>query len=414
MPKHFMRIRDLGHSGAWEIIRRAKEMKETNYRGHCMDGKVAALIFEKASTRTRVSFDVAVRQLGGTTIFMTPAESQLGRSEPLRDTARVLSRYVDCLIVRTFGQEKLDELAEYGSLPVVNALTDQGHPCQLMADLLTIYERTPDFSKVTVTWVGDGNNMANSWIEAAMYFPFQLNMAIAPGYEPDQQLLALALQSGAKIFLTHDPKLAVDGANYIYADVWASMGQEEEQKKREEAFKGFCVDSELMSLAAPGVKFLHCLPAHRGEEVTDEVMDHPERSLCWVEAENRKHSIRAILAYLCPKTKEDADAADAARRLAGEGLRPDVVCVDPPRKGLAAGVVETIAGMAPDRVIYVSCDPATLGRDVKRLREGGYLLQQAEAVDLFPRTGHVETVCLLSKLNTERHVEVELNLKGLD
>ena len=271
MPKHFMRIRDLGHSGAWEIIRRAKEMKETNYRGHCMDGKVAALIFEKASTRTRVSFDVAVRQLGGTTIFMTPAESQLGRSEPLRDTARVLSRYVDCLIVRTFGQEKLDELAEYGSLPVVNALTDQGHPCQLMADLLTIYERTPDFSKVTVTWVGDGNNMANSWIEAAMYFPFQLNMAIAPGYEPDQQLLALALQSGAKIFLTHDPKLAVDGANYIYADVWASMGQEEEQKKREEAFKGFCVDSELMSLAAPGVKFLHCLPAHRGEEVTDEV-----------------------------------------------------------------------------------------------------------------------------------------------
>ncbi len=272
MPKHFMRIRDLGHSGAWEIIRRAKEMKETNYRGHCMDGKVAALIFEKASTRTRVSFDVAVRQLGGTTIFMTPAESQLGRSEPLRDTARVLSRYVDCLIVRTFGQEKLDELAEYGSLPVVNALTDQGHPCQLMADLLTIYERTPDFSKVTVTWVGDGNNMANSWIEAAMYFPFQLNMAIAPGYEPDQQLLALALQSGAKIFLTHDPKLAVDGANYIYADVWASMGQEEEQKKREEAFKGFCVDSELMSLAAPGVKFLHCLPAHRGEEVTDEVM----------------------------------------------------------------------------------------------------------------------------------------------
>ena len=214
MPKHFMRIRDLGHSGAWEIIRRAKEMKETNYRGHCMDGKVAALIFEKASTRTRVSFDVAVRQLGGTTIFMTPAESQLGRSEPLRDTARVLSRYVDCLIVRTFGQEKLDELAEYGSLPVVNALTDQGHPCQLMSDLQTIHERTPDFSKVTVTWVGDGNNMANSWIEAAMYFPFQLNMAIAPGYEPDQQLLALALQSGAKIFLTHDPKLAVDGANY--------------------------------------------------------------------------------------------------------------------------------------------------------------------------------------------------------
>lgn len=297
MPKHFMRIRDLGHSGAWEIIRRAKEMKETNYRGHCMDGKIAALIFEKASTRTRVSFDVAVRQLGGTTIFMTPNESQLGRSEPLRDTARVLSRYVDCMIVRTFGQVKLDELAEYGSIPVVNALTNEGHPCQLMADLLTIYERTPDFSKVTVTWVGDGNNMANSWIEAAMYFPFQLNMAIAPGYEPDQQLLSLALQSGAKIFLTHDPRVAADGANYIYADVWASMGQESEQKKREEAFKGFCVDSELMSLAAPGVKFLHCLPAHRGEEVTDEVMES-EASIVWDEAENRLHAQKAILEWV--------------------------------------------------------------------------------------------------------------------
>ena len=176
----------------------------------------------------------------------------------------------------------------------------QFHPLQFLravAEPLTIYERTPDFSKVTVTWVGDGNNMANSWIEAAMYFPFQLNMAIAPGYEPDQQLLALALQSGAKIFLTHDPKLAVDGANYIYADVWASMGQEEEQKKREEAFKGFCVDSELMSLAAPGVKFLHCLPAHRGEEVTDEVMES-EASIVWDEAENRLHAQKAILEWV--------------------------------------------------------------------------------------------------------------------
>ena len=290
MPKHFMRIRDLGHSGAWEIIRRAKEMKETNYRGHCMDGKVAALIFEKASTRTRVSFDVAVRQLGGTTIFMTPAE-------PLRDTARVLSRYVDCLIVRTFGQEKLDELAEYGSLPVVNALTDQGHPCQLMADLLTIYERTPDFSKVTVTWVGDGNNMANSWIEAAMYFPFQLNMAIAPGYEPDQQLLALALQSGAKIFLTHDPKLAVDGANYIYADVWASMGQEEEAAQRRAAFRGYQVNEALMAVTDPGCMVQHCLPAHRGEEITAEVFEAHAGEI-FDEAENRLHAQKAVLCLL--------------------------------------------------------------------------------------------------------------------
>ncbi len=297
MPRHFMKIRDLGYSGAWRLIQRAKEMKDTRFRGQCMNGKVAALIFEKASTRTRVSFDVAVHQLGGSTIFMTPNESQLGRSEPLRDMSRVLSRYVDCLIVRTFGQEKLNELAEYASIPIINALTDQGHPCQLMADLLTIYELTPDFSKIRVAWIGDGNNMANSWIEAAMYFPFELFMAIAPGYEPDQQLLALALQSGAKIFLTDEPRLAVDGANYVYADVWASMGQEEEQAKRVEAFKNFCVSKELLANAAPDVKFMHCLPAHRGEEVTEEVMES-SASIVWDEAENRLHAQKAILEWV--------------------------------------------------------------------------------------------------------------------
>ena len=302
MPRHFMKIRDLGYEGAWNIIRRAKEMKDTGFRGHCMDGKVAALIFEKASTRTRVSFEIAVRQLGGTTLFMTPNESQLGRSEPLKDTARVLSRYVDCLVVRTFGQEKLDELANYGSIPVVNALTDQGHPCQLMADLLTIYERTPDFSKVRVSWIGDGNNMANSWIEAAMYFPFELFMAIAPGYEPDRDLLGLALQCGAKIFLTDEPRLAIDGANYVYADVWASMGQESEQKQREIAFKDFCVSKELMALAAPDAKFLHCLPAHRGEEVTEEVFES-DASIVWDEAENRLHAQKAILEWVFSEEK---------------------------------------------------------------------------------------------------------------
>ena len=295
MPKHFHENPHLGHSGAWGNHSAVpRKLKETNYRGHCMDGKGCCAHFLKKPPRARASpFDVAVRQLGGTTIFMTPAESQLGRSEPLpRHRPRAFPlRGLPHRSARS-ARKSSTNYAEYGSLPVVNALTDQGHPCQLMADLLTIYERTPDFSKVTVTWVGDGNNMANSWIEAAMYFPFQLNMAIAPGYEPDQQLLALALQSGAKIFLTHDPKLAVDGANYIYADVWASMGQEEEQKKREEAFKGFCVDSELMSLAAPGVKFLHCLPAHRGEEVTDEVMES-EASIVWDEAENRLHAQKA-------------------------------------------------------------------------------------------------------------------------
>jgi ornithine carbamoyltransferase len=296
MPRHFKRIRDLGYEGAWKLLQRAKEMKDTAYRGKIMDGKTAILIFEKASTRTRVSFEMAVRHLGGSTIFMTPAESQLGRSEPLRDTARVLSRYADCMVVRTFGQSKIDELAEYGSIPVVNALTDEGHPCQVMGDVLTMYERTPDLSKVRVAWVGDGNNMANSWIEAAIYFPFELFMAFPEGYEPDRDLLGFAMQAGAKIFLTHDPLMAVDGAHYVNTDVWASMGQEEEQKKREAAFKGYCVDSAMMALAAPDAKFMHCLPAHRGEEVTDEVMESPA-SIIFDQAENRLHIQKAILEW---------------------------------------------------------------------------------------------------------------------
>lgn len=297
MAKHFMFIRDLGKDGAMNLIRRAKEMKETGFRGDCMRGKVAALIFEKASTRTRFSFELAVRHLGGSTIFMTPVESQLGRSEPLRDTARVLSRYVDCMIVRTFGQEKLDELARYGSIPVVNALTDQGHPCQVMADILTMYERTPDLSGIRVAWIGDGNNMAASWIEATTCFPFELTLAIPEGYEPDPSVIERAREQGGRFRIVRDPSEAVAGVHYVNTDVWASMGQESEQKKREAAFRGYCVDSGLMALAAPDARFLHCLPAHRGEEVTDEVMEGPA-SIVWDEAENRMHVQKAILEWV--------------------------------------------------------------------------------------------------------------------
>ncbi len=297
MAKHFMRIADLGAEGAWNTIRRAKEMKETRFRGHVLDGKVAALIFEKASTRSRMSFELAVRHLGGTTVFMTPNESQLGRSEPLKDTARVLSRYVDCLIVRTFGQERLDELASFGSIPVVNALTDQGHPCQILADLLTIHERTPDFSKLRIAWIGDGNNMANSWIEAASLFPFELAIACPEGYEPDPEEIRRAVDAGARITCSHDPFVAARGAHYINTDVWASMGQEGEQMKRVQAFKNFCVNQELMNTAAPDAKFLHCLPAHRGEEVTEEVLEGPA-SIVWDEAENRMHIQTAILEWI--------------------------------------------------------------------------------------------------------------------
>jgi ornithine carbamoyltransferase len=278
------------------LLRRAKIMKESRYRGHSLEGKIAVLLFEKASTRTRMSFDVAVRQLGGSTIFMTPQESQLGRSEPLRDTVRVLSRYVDCLIVRTFGQEKLDELAAYGTLPVINALTDQGHPCQVMADVLTMYERNPDLKSLRVAWVGDGNNMANSWIEAAMTFGFELRLAVPEGFDPDRGLLEAAQETGL-VSLGRDPRQAVAGAHYVNTDVWASMGREKEQQAREQAFAGYCVDEALMALAAPGARFMHCLPAHRGEEVAETVFEG-ENSIIWDEAENRLHAQKAILEWI--------------------------------------------------------------------------------------------------------------------
>ena len=297
MPRHFTSIRELGRDTAHYLVKRAREMKNAQYRSALLSGKTVVLIFEKASTRTRLSFEVAVRHLGGSTIFMTPSESQLGRSEPLSDTARVISRYNDGMVVRTFGQEKIDALIKYGTVPVVNALTDEGHPCQVMSDVLTVYERTPGFENLRIAWVGDGNNMANSWIEAAIYFPFELAIAVPVGYEPDRELLAYAKAHGARVSLDNDPQKAVAGAHYINTDVWASMGQEQEQVLREEVFREYCVDTKLMALAAPGAQFMHCLPAHRGEEVTDEVMEGPN-SIIFDQAENRLHMQKAILEWV--------------------------------------------------------------------------------------------------------------------
>ncbi len=296
MLKNFITIRDLSHTSAWELLIHANDMKNNYCQDLCMKNKVAALIFEKASTRTRVSFEVAIYQLGGSTIFITPNESQIGRSEPLKDTARALSQYVDCIIIRTKEQERINEVVEFSSVPIINALTDQGHPCQVMADLLTIYERHPKLD-VRIAWVGDGNNVLNSWIEAAMYFPFELFIAIPKGHEPDKDILGLALQVGAKIFLTHEPEMAVDEANYVYTDVWTSMGKEHEQKNRLKDFQGFCVDSKLMAKAAPEAKFLHCLPAHRGEEVSEDVMES-SYSLIWEQAKNRLHIQKALLQWI--------------------------------------------------------------------------------------------------------------------
>jgi ornithine carbamoyltransferase len=297
MKKDFLTILDLSRDEAHQLVHRAREMKETAHRSNILENKTLVLIFEKASTRTKVSFEVGVRQLGGHYVFMTSRESQLGRSEPLKDTARVLSRYADGLIVRTFGQAKLEELSSYSSVPVINALTDEYHPCQVMSDLLTIFERTPDFSDLTIAWVGDGNNMAHSWINASIHFPFQLNMAFPEGYAPRQDLVDRARDMGAKIFTTHDPVQAVEAADYVNTDVWASMGREEEQDKRAGIFQGFTLDVELLKKAGDNVKVLHCLPAHRGEEITDQVMEG-EWSIVWDQAENRLHMQKAILEWI--------------------------------------------------------------------------------------------------------------------
>jgi len=255
------------------------------------------MIFTKSSTRTRVSFEVGTYQLGGHALFLSSRDIQLGRGEPIKDTARVLSRYVDGIMIRTFDQRDLEELAEFGSIPVINGLTDLLHPCQVMADLLTVRESFgEDLSSVKIAWVGDGNNMANSWLNAAYRFGFELRLAYPAGYEPNAEILERA-RGAANIVTTHDPREAVAGADVVNTDVWASMGQEDESAKRARDFQGYCIDEGMMETASGRAIFLHCLPAHRGEEVSDGVLEGP-RSRVWDEAENRLHVQKAIMATL--------------------------------------------------------------------------------------------------------------------
>jgi ornithine carbamoyltransferase len=297
MVRHFLRIPDIPRLEAAQLVRRALHLKQESLSPQVLAGKAVALLFEKSSTRTRVSFEVAVKQLGGQTLFMTPADCQLGRGEPLKDTARVLSRYVDMLIVRTFEQQKLAELAEHASVPVVNALSDSYHPCQVMADVMTMAERERDLHGVRVAYLGDGNNMCHSLINAAAYFPVTLAVAAPDGYGPDPDIVARAEALGAHLEIGTDPEAAVRGARFVHTDVWASMGQEEEQKKREEAFASFQVDERLMSLAKDNARFMHCLPAHRGEEVAEEVFESTA-SIVFDQAENRLHMQKALLEWL--------------------------------------------------------------------------------------------------------------------
>ena len=295
--RHFRSIPDFTREELIETLDLAAQMKRGEYAARPLAGKTLAMIFTKSSTRTRVSFEVGTSQLGGHALFLSSRDIQLGRGEPIKDTARVLSRYVDGIMIRTFDQSDVEELARWGSVPVINGLTDLLHPCQIMADLQTIRENLgPELEGVKVAWVGDGNNMANSWLNAAYRLGFELRLAVPAGYEPDAEILARA-QGAAKVVVTHDPREAVEGVDVVNTDVWASMGQEEEAQKRARDFAGYCVDEELMGRASQRSIFLHCLPAHRGEEVADEVIEGP-RSRVFDEAENRLHAQKAIMVRL--------------------------------------------------------------------------------------------------------------------
>jgi ornithine carbamoyltransferase len=294
--RDFLAIPDYSRDELLKLFALAERMRDGSYTEKPLAGKSLAMIFMKSSTRTRVSFEVGTWQLGGHALFLSSRDVQLGRGEPISDTARVLSRYVDGIMIRTFSQADVEELAKFATVPVINGLTDLLHPCQVLADILTVIQELGSIEGKRVAWVGDGNNMANSWINAAYRLGFDLTLACPAGYDPNPAILKRA-QSAASVRVVRDPAEAAEGADVVNTDVWASMGQEDEQAIRQKAFDGFIVDEKLMSRARPGAIFLHCLPAHRGEEVAPEVIDGPQ-SRVWSEAENRLHIQKAIMANL--------------------------------------------------------------------------------------------------------------------
>lgn len=296
-PRHFLTLQDLTPAELRRLLRRATELKDLQRRGEVyrpLMGRTLAMIFEKSSTRTRVSFEVGMVQFGGHALFLSPRDTQLGRGEPIEDSARVLSRMVDAVMIRTFEHSKVERFAQHSRVPVINGLTDQFHPCQLLADLQTYQEHRGEIAGKTVLWVGDGNNMCHSFIDAAKVLDFELRVACPEGYEPDA---ALVTSAGWRCTLWRDPLGAAEGVDLVVTDVWASMGQEDEQAERTRAFAGFRVDAALMARARSEALFMHCLPAHRGEEVTAEVLEGPQ-SVVWDEAENRLHAQKALLELL--------------------------------------------------------------------------------------------------------------------
>ena len=296
-PRHYLVVSDLSSEELRDLLERAAEIKRLLRAGErpaLFPRRVLAMVFEKSSTRTRVSFESGMAKLGGHAIFLSPRDTHLGRGEPVEDTARIVSRMADAIVVRTFEHGRIEKFAAHSLVPVINALTDYQHPCQLLADVQTFVEHRGDIAGRTVLWVGDGNNMCNSFIEAAERFDFTLRVAGPPGYEPDPALVA---SSGARVELFNDAAEAARDADLIVTDVWASMGQEEEQARRLADFAGFQVDAHLVSAARPDVLVMHCLPAHRGEEISAEVLEGAN-SVVWDEAENRLHAQMALVEFL--------------------------------------------------------------------------------------------------------------------
>ncbi len=302
MKRDFTKLLDITRDECLYLLDRALFLKNVRKSGgeyKPLKERNLGMIFEKASTRTRISFEIGMKQLGGYAVFLSPTDTQMGRGEPVRDTARVLSRYVDAIMIRTFAQETVDELARWADVPVVNGLSDLYHPCQILADLFTIKERRGAIEGCRIAYVGDGNNIANSWIEASILLGFPLAVAAPKGYEPDAELVKKARQAGDFV-LTTDPFEAVRGADVINTDVWVSMGQEKEKEERKKAFAGFCIDDKLLQAANTGAIVMHCLPAYRNQEITEEVFERFQ-DVIFTQAENRLYAQQALLEWLVNK-----------------------------------------------------------------------------------------------------------------
>lgn len=297
--KHLLKLTDLRESEILDILNLADQLKyekKHNIEHHYLKGKSLGMIFQKSSTRTRVSFETGMYQLGGQALFLSPRDLQIGRGEPIEDTARVLSRYLDGIMIRTFAQQEVEDLAKYGSIPIINGLTDFAHPCQVLADLMTIREYKGEFDNLKLAFVGDGNNMANSLIVGCLKVGMRVAIACPDDHRPDAAVLEFAKAYGDKFTITNDVLKACEGADALYTDVWASMGQEQEAEERKNVFAGYQINSDALKVAAKDAMVLHCLPAHRGEEITADVMDaHPE---IFDEAENRLHAQKAVMVKL--------------------------------------------------------------------------------------------------------------------